>query len=206
MSRIVKKPAERRAEIVQAARHLFTTKEYNKTTMEDVIKHLSIAKGTVYHYFKSKEDVLAAVVNTIVDEAISNVRSTLANSQGDAIQKLKVLVNGLNISKANPQLLEELHGSGNAQLHLQIMVGTLNQCAPLLAKIIEQGCAEGVFRCSDPLTSAEFILAGAQFLTDQGIHAWSTDELERRAREMSRIIEQILGAAPQSCNFLETLS
>jgi hypothetical protein len=85
------------------------------------------------------------------------------------------------------------------------MIGTLNRCAPVLASIIEQGCAEGIFHCFDPLTSAEFILAGTQFLTDRGIHSWSSDELERRARGFSRIIEQVLGAPPQSCHFLETM-
>lgn len=202
MSRIVKKPAERRAEIVQAARYLFTTKDYNKTTMEDVIKHLSIAKGTVYHYFKSKEDLLTAVVNTIVDEAIANLQTTLAKSHGNAIQKLNALVSGLNMSEAHPQLLAEIHRSENSQLHLQLMIGTLNQCAPLLASVIEQGCVEGIFQCSDPLTTAEFILAGTQFLTDRGIHPWSNDEFERRAHGLGRIIEQVLGAPPQSCSFL----
>lgn len=202
MSRIVKKPAERRAEILQAARYLFTTKDYGKTTMEDVIKYLSIAKGTVYHYFKSKEDLLAAVVDTIVEEAIANLDTELAQSNGDAIEKLKILVGGLNVSAANPELLEELHHSKNAQLHLQVMIGSLNRCAPLLGSVIEQGCAEKLFRCSDPLTSAEFILAGAQFLTDRGIHSWSNDELERRARGLGHIIEQLLGARPQSCSFL----
>ena len=62
MTRTVKKPEERRADIVKAARYLFQTKEYSKTTMNDVIERLGIAKGTIYHYFSSKESLLEAVV------------------------------------------------------------------------------------------------------------------------------------------------
>jgi AcrR family transcriptional regulator len=58
MVRTVKKPDVRKAEILKAARHLFQTKDYESTTMQDVINALGIAKGTIYYYFKSKEDLL----------------------------------------------------------------------------------------------------------------------------------------------------
>ena len=49
MARTVKKPAERRKEIIDAARSLFQSKDYDQTTMQDVIEAVGIAKGTVYY-------------------------------------------------------------------------------------------------------------------------------------------------------------
>ena len=66
MARIIKKPTERRSDIVNAARYLFQSKEYDKTTMQDVMDYLGIAKGTIYHYFESKEAILEAVIEDIV--------------------------------------------------------------------------------------------------------------------------------------------
>ena len=53
-----KKHSEKRAEIIKTARDLFLTKDYDKTTMQDFMDSLGIAKGTIYPYFKSKEDIL----------------------------------------------------------------------------------------------------------------------------------------------------
>ena len=69
MARIVKKPEERRQEIIEAARELFQAKDYEKTTMRDVMDKLGIAKGTIYHYFRSKEDLLEDEwVRKIIDD------------------------------------------------------------------------------------------------------------------------------------------
>ena len=54
MVRIVKKPEERRQEIVSASRSLFLAQGYERTTMQDVMLKLRIAKGTTYHYFSPK--------------------------------------------------------------------------------------------------------------------------------------------------------
>jgi AcrR family transcriptional regulator len=47
MARTVKPPEIRRLEIIKAARYLFQIKRYEQTTIQDVIIHLKIAKGTV---------------------------------------------------------------------------------------------------------------------------------------------------------------
>ena len=70
MLKSIKKPTERKLDIIEAAKHLFQTKEYEKTTMQDIINYLDIAKGTIYHYFPSKEALLEAVVENIVDTHI----------------------------------------------------------------------------------------------------------------------------------------
>ena len=74
MVRTVKKPEIRRQEIIQAAHKIFSTKGYEKTTMKDVMDELEIAKGTIYHYFKSKEDLFEAVVDQTVDYYIANLK------------------------------------------------------------------------------------------------------------------------------------
>ncbi len=68
MTRIVKKPDVRRKEIIEAARELFQAQDYEGTTMSVLMKKLDIAKGTIYHYFASKEGLLEAVVADLIDE------------------------------------------------------------------------------------------------------------------------------------------
>lgn len=56
--RFSKKPDERKNEILDAAEMLFGTKGYSKTTNNDILNEVGIAKGTFYYYFQSKEEVM----------------------------------------------------------------------------------------------------------------------------------------------------
>src|SRR6185295_2294547 len=98
MARIVKKSIDRRAEIIKAARHLFQMQEYDKTTMQDVMNALGIAKGTIYHYFVSKEALLETVIEDIVEEAIEKMKAILKKSKGSALQKIQLLVKNGRVS------------------------------------------------------------------------------------------------------------
>ena len=60
--RIVKEHDERKNEIIDTASHIFAQKGYDKTSVNDILNAIGIAKGTFYHYFKSKEEVLDAVI------------------------------------------------------------------------------------------------------------------------------------------------
>lgn len=54
--------SKRANEILQAARLLFSQRGYSGTTLQDIADKVGITKGTVYLYFKSKEDLLASVI------------------------------------------------------------------------------------------------------------------------------------------------
>jgi AcrR family transcriptional regulator len=202
MVRVVKKAAERRSEIVQAARHLFQTKGYDKTTIQDVMDHLGIAKGTIYHYFKSKEELLEAIIENIVDENIEQMQILMKEVKGNALEKTRMLIGAGNMAAHNNEILEHLHQPGNTGMHIRLLAATLVKQAPLYAELIRQGCEEGVFQTDTPLECAEFILSAIQFLTDQGVYPWTQEELTRRALAFPGLIEAQLKAAPGSFQFM----
>lgn len=205
MGRTVKKPEVRREEIIKAARELFQTKDYGKTTMQELIEKLSIAKGTLYHYFSSKQEILEAVVENIVDEELVN-RERLVNCPEvkglNAIAKIQFLIKKDDLTEENDLILQSLHHPENAEMHTKQLGRYITKLAPLYAKIFAQGCAEGVFKTDYPLEAAEFILAGVQFLTDQGFYQWSNPQIERRMKAFSFLIEKQLGAPAGSFAFI----
>ncbi|MFC0628972.1 TetR/AcrR family transcriptional regulator [Kribbella deserti] len=71
----------RRSQIVEAARRCVIAQGFHKTTMADVIKESGLSAGAVYSYFKSKEELVAA----IADEALGSVdqvfRAILASAE-----------------------------------------------------------------------------------------------------------------------------
>jgi AcrR family transcriptional regulator len=202
MVRIVKKAEVRRQEIVAAARSLFQVKEYEKTTMQDVMDQLGIAKGTIYHYFKSKEELLEAVVENIVEEDIACKEILMKETSGNALQKIRTLISAGSLANEHAEILEHLHHPGNLGMHIRQLAVTLMRQAPLYGELIQQGCDEGLFQTEYPLECAEFILSAIQFLTDTGIHSWAQEDLIRRARAFPPIIESLLKAQQGSFQFM----
>jgi AcrR family transcriptional regulator len=202
MVRIIKKPAERRLDIVRAARSLFRTQEYEKTTMQDVMDVLNIAKGTIYHYFTSKEALLEAVIVDIVDTNIEHMQNLIENTSGTALEKIQILFTAGDISAENEDILDTLHKPSNSAMHSRLLAVTLKKQALLYEKLIRQGCDEGVFQTNHPLECAEFLLAGVQFLTDEGIYPWTQADILRRADAFPELIEHLLKAPPGSFKFM----
>ena len=186
-----------------AARHLIQTKEYEKMTLQDVMSRLGIAKGTIYHYFKSKEELLEAVVENIVNEHLEKMQTLIQDTKGTALQKMQSLLEKSNEAATRP-VLHQLHKKGNEAMHIHLLAAALIKQAPLYAKLIQQGCDEGIFQTNTPLECAEFILSAVQFLTDLGIYSWSNEDLARRIQAFPKLIEQLLRAAPGSFHFLLT--
>lgn len=205
MARVVKNAEDRRDEIIKAARELFETKDYDKSTMQDIMGKLNIAKGTIYHYFQSKQALLEAVVENIVDEELEKKKELLNSSRVknlNAIEKIKILVTENKTDEENEQILKNLHHPENAEMHTKQLGRYIAKLAPLWAEIFRQGCGEGVFKTDYPLETAEFILAGVQFLTDTGFYPWSETQIARRMNAFTVLIETQLGAPAGSFAFL----
>ncbi|MGB2578599.1 AcrR family transcriptional regulator [Elusimicrobium simillimum] len=79
---------KRKNEILDIAENLFTTKGYEKTTVENIINTAVIAKGTFYHYFKSKEELLDAIIMRFMDVGVKIIQSIADDPKLTAEQKL----------------------------------------------------------------------------------------------------------------------
>jgi AcrR family transcriptional regulator len=170
--------------------------------MQDVMDQLSIAKGTIYHYFKSKDELLEAVVENMVEEDIARKEKLMKETSGNALIKIRTLISAGSLADEHAEILEHLHHPGNLGMHIRQLAVTLTRQAPLYAELIRQGCDEGLFQTEYPLECAEFILSAVQFLTDMGIHPWAQETLMRRAMAFPRIIEALLKAPQGSFQFM----
>ena len=69
--RIVKEAEERKNEILDVAEELFGTYGFDHTSTNDILNRVGIARGTLYYHFKSKEDILDAVIQRIVTKGMT---------------------------------------------------------------------------------------------------------------------------------------
>src|SRR5881397_3155766 len=93
-------PAGRRAQnkqairerIVTAALNLFQTKGFDATTTKQIARKARIAEGTVFNYFRTKEDIALYFFEQAVDQAIASVRDNLRLRKAPLEEKLFALV------------------------------------------------------------------------------------------------------------------
>ena len=81
-----------RKRIVNAALHLFQTKGFDATTTRAIARKAGIAEGTVFNYFKTKEDIALHFFEQEVDQAIAAVRENPRLRKAPLEEKLFTLV------------------------------------------------------------------------------------------------------------------
>jgi len=203
MKRVVKDPKIRRQEILSVAGELFQNQGYVHTTVDSIIQKAGVAKGTFYYYFKSKEEILDALVREKVDQLCEQYRKIADDSELSALDKLRQMLRGpYRIADEETELMEGLHRPENRELHERINMEIIINISPVLAQVIEQGRKESVFHVDHPLETVQFLLAGSQFLLESGLFQWDQQERTKRKLTMQTVIERSLGAEPGSFSFI----
>jgi len=204
--RTSKKRDVRLNEILDAAELLFIAKGYEQTTVNDILAKVGIGKGTFYHYFKSKEEVMDAVIDRVVESLKAAAIAIADDTKLNAQQKVVQIILSLNISESsNGKMIEELHQPSNALMHQKSIVETILAISPILTDVVRQGIAEGLYSTPYPRESIEFLIAANQFIFDNGIFHWTPEEILEKGRAFAHIIELVLGAPEGSFDFILTL-
>jgi AcrR family transcriptional regulator len=197
MARIVKQPEERRNEIIHMARECFVSKGYDKTSVNDIIQRLNVAKGTFYHYFKSKDEIANAVIQQEIDASIPYLTEIAEGDGIPAHDKFMGVVRFISTA-ANVHykdgLMIYLHHENNVSLHLKMKIQIIRSYAPIVSIIIKQGVKEEVYHTHYPEQVAEFLLIGLHFMLDPSFFTSSREQFQSKINSLEEIYQKMLGA------------
>lgn len=148
-------------------------------TMDRVASAAGVAKGSLYHYFRSKRDLLEFVYAKTIDPLFENLVETVATDR-PAVEKLaahlwKLLEHVAKHAKVFKLLFEDDTAQGLLQSSQR---STREAGTQRLADIMRQGIAEGVFGSVDPL-----VLANIFFGLCKGVFDCQPQLEEREQRE-----------------------
>ncbi|MCX7710754.1 MAG: TetR/AcrR family transcriptional regulator [Clostridia bacterium] len=205
MVRISKDPDERKSEIIETAYNLFMTNGFEETAVSDIVKAIGVAQGTFYYYFKSKEEILDAVINRIINEILGKIDDVIKDPAMNAIQKFITTIDVLlKYAIGTESLANYVHMEKNAQMHQRFAGCITSHLVPEFAQIIEQGNREGLFNTSYPEETAHFVLFGLSALHDE-LSKLIYDDQEQRKKllALDEIITRCLGAKKGSLKFLD---
>jgi AcrR family transcriptional regulator len=216
MVRISKEHDERLTEFLDTARQLFFEKGYEKTSVNDIIEKIGVAKGTFYHYFKSKEDLLDQLVNHFIEKSVSTVGEMMEKTDMNAVEKMNhFFISIRNLKVENKELMKMLmrflYKDENLILRHKIFKRSIALLTPPLAKIIKLGMEEGHFHPLDPGDTAEIIFMMAfsmnasvvELLLEAEEKPGNIDIIEQKIKVFEKSVERILGAPEGSCRMAE---
>ena len=80
-----------RGRLLSAAAHLFRDKGFDRTTVRDIAASVGIQSGSIFHHFKSKEDILYAVMEEVIHFNTARLRDAMA-AEATTEGKLRALI------------------------------------------------------------------------------------------------------------------
>ncbi len=132
---MTEKADSRQRQIVDAARGLFFSRGYDAVSIQEIIDAVGIAKGTFYHHFASKEELLERLVDDVSDEIIQRLQPIVTDESRTPTERISdYFRNSLIIKSGSPDMMrlafEALYRDENALLLLRLKDLTAERVAP----------------------------------------------------------------------------
>ena len=149
---------ERKHQILNAAEEVFSQKGLDDTRMDDIADQTGLSKGTLYLYFKSKDDLIIAIFDRMFQRELNQFDSLLRTDLGAEellarfteamIREVKLML------RLVPLAYEFMAMAFRSKFIQEAFKRYLNRFAEVLVPMIQRGIDAGEFRPVDPLETA----------------------------------------------------
>ena len=192
--RIVKTAEERKNEILDVAEELFAQKGYDNASTNDIIDKIGIARGTLYHHFSSKEEILDALVDRMTREGIQRAGTIAGDRNRPILERLTGILGSLSVeSSAEDEIMEQMHKPQNALLHQKMQERLINGVVPIIAQLITEGNKSGIFETKYPREAAEMIMIYGNIAFDDNENL-NPEQKKKKGKAYIYNIEKMIGA------------
>ena len=191
--RVVKEAEERKNEILDVAEKLFGTKGFDCTSTSDILDEIGIARGTLYYHFKSKEEILDAMIIRMTNRLIEKAKAIAAQKDVPVLQRFTMMMLSLNVSGDNfgQELLAQAHKPQNALMHQKMEKCLLAGINPIITDLIKEGIAQGICQTDYPEEVAEMTFLYANTVFDN-LMEHSEEEKQRKIAAFIYNLERLL--------------
>ena len=146
-------------DILETAMHLFTEKGIENVNIEDVVKEVGVTRGAFYHYFKSREELIAGVIYKSFND---NNPFILANKQEglNALEKLRFVFKldlrpRLDMDDTLKSDMQKL--GDNPIIFKNELLTQINVVAPHVERLLTEGNKDGSLSVKYPKQTAQVI-------------------------------------------------
>lgn len=191
--RIVKDAEERKNEILDVAERLFCAKGFDHTSTNDILNEIGIARGTLYYHFKSKEDILDAMIERLTKQIVAKAAVIALDDSIPVLERLTRTILSLHVDgELGNMIMEQVHRPQNALMHQKLEDSLLGQVNKLITKIAEDGIRQGIMQTDYPAEAVEMIMTYSYKAFDSMVQ-YSEEEEIRKIEGFVYHSERMLG-------------
>jgi AcrR family transcriptional regulator len=154
----MQRPDEKKRQLIAAtAARLFATRPFHKVKLDDVAAEAGVGKGTLYVYFKSKEDLYLWLIFDAFARLVTQLEARLAGGALPPGQSLRVIVAELvAFAFDHPQLYELMRTAGPA-IPDERWADKRKEFTDLIEQTIRRGNVDGTFADPHPQITAQCV-------------------------------------------------
>lgn len=189
MSLRERKTTKKKEDILRSASLVISRKGFRQTTMEDIAAELLMTKGSLYYYFKNKEELLFYCHEQILTTVLDQLRR-ISQQDISSSEKMKAAIK-IHLDTAirereifNLAVKPEQIFSGD---YVDVIVQKLDEYAELFDQLILQGVQKGEFSVSQKKMARMIILGAANW-----IQVWYLPEGEFSKEEIEQVYADYL--------------
>ncbi len=168
--------------ILDASLKLFLEKGYEQTTIQDIINELGdLSKGAIYHHFKSKEDIIDAVSERLFEGTNREILRIKSKKDLTGLEKIRRIYylsiqnpNQEKLITAAPTLLK------NPKFLAEQVITSIEDVAPLLKDLIEEGIEDGSIKADHPKELSEMLILLSNIWLNPMIFSNTSEELKQK--------------------------
>ncbi len=160
-------PLDKRAHILDAAITVFAKKGFSGSTISDVAKKAGVACGTVYLYFKNKDDLLIQCMHEMIDSKLKGIKNEISHFEKANERLYQFFIKHIELFTQNPDvarfMLVEVRQSEEFYTRYPTY-NPLNEYISYVQTLIRDAINEGTHRDVD-VTALSYMIIGAMDLT-----------------------------------------
>ena len=153
----------RRQQIMVAAKRVFSDKGFNKATMEDIAQEAELSPGTLYLYFKNKEELYASLSLRILQYLLIRVEHVNEEKDAGPEEKLKSLVDAMyDVYEFDPLIIINMFHLQSSETLKNLSPQLMEEIKVLsrkslgsIAQIFKEGVENGIFIDKHPVALAD---------------------------------------------------
>ena len=182
-------------QILDTSLQLFMKKGFDATSISDILSQLDIARGTLYYHFESKEAIMDAIIERLLNQFLENIEKLMTNDSLSQAEKFMGFFASINLTQltGDEEIVDYFNQPQNALFHEKSNRLLIKKLSPVLAQIISEGMESGLFDTPYPAETAELILVGITGFVDSKDSPVEENQTNRRMESFLYNAARMLG-------------
>ncbi len=192
---------DKKQRILDAATVEIARRGFHQTTVAMIARRAGVADGTIYLYFKNKEEVLVSLFNRALERFIAEGRRKLED-YGTAGEKLRAIVD-LHLSLVGQDrdlaIITQVELRHSLHFLEELSRAKVGRYLGIIAEVIASGCDTGEFRRDlDPVLAGKAVFGILDEMATDWVLSRRNTRLETKAPEVAELVLGMVAAVPDA--------